>query len=662
MELVFFYVNQSSSKFIEKKGFNFSPNYNFYVEYTEGKYVLKQRECKTKLPKGFFDEKLCIMNITAIVGENGSGKTTLLNRLSNYNGSVKDQDHNKEYEDFFNERYEKDKIISIYLEESELICYHNIENLQNKTGIRSSYLYQDSVELMQIVRDSTGFENISKICLSNSMYALEDGVSTNQSISKISLNVNSLKTLKGIFYQKKCRKVSSCAGGYYAFQDILCHSKKVNEFQQILDILYLRYISNNDIESILANNIHNTLEIKFQTFRKCLDDKFNDFTSEANKDLSLRLHYDLLVNELLADFDFNLLKVDIFAVIYMNLLFEMITYLRFDKYIGRPSITNKKELVDYVANLIKELLEKKSGYANFFDEAFQEIKEYEQVLHNCEMFPCSLPISDSGYVSYKQVKYGSNEYEKFLSVVEKSVFDREYSYVLKYIDIGGLRLASGERALLNFFSWIHLVPYFNYISNDVQESLHDNILLLIDEIDLYCHPLWQQKLVYYLIEEVKAQFSEKKVQIIFTTHSPVVLSDIPHSNIIYLKRENEKCIIDEDNKHSETFGANIYKLFNDAFFLGGKGQIGEFSKKKIQEIIDKIKPETKNGGEIIYPDLKKEEVSILEQQISLIGEKILRDKLYEMLYKCKYSSLELREKKIKIYEEKIKRLQNGEDI
>ena len=40
----------------------------------------------------------------------------------------------------------------------------------------------------------------------------------------------------------------------------------------------------------------------------------------------------------------------------------------------------------------------------------------------------------------------------------------------------------------------------------------------------------------------------------------------------------------------------------------------------------------------------------------MIGEKIVRDKLYEMLLKCKYNSLETREKKIKIYEEKIKRL------
>lgn len=63
-----------------------------------------------------------------------------------------------------------------------------------------------------------------------------------------------------------------------------------------------------------------------------------------------------------------------------------------------------------------------------------------------------------------------------------------------------------------------------------------------------------------------------------------------------------------------------------------------------------------------YPNLTKDEICLLEQQIAMIGEKIIRDKLYEMLYKCKYQSLKLREKKIKIYEDKIKRLQSGEDI
>lgn len=660
MELIFFYINQTSSKFIEKKGFNFSANYNFYIEYIDGKYILKQKTCNTQLPKDFFDEQGCITNITAIVGENGAGKTTLLNKLSNYCGNVKNLEHSSEYDNYFMEKYEQDKTLAIYMEESGLVCYHNIDNFQNEVGIEAYYLQQGSAELADIINDNEAFENISRICISNSMYALEDGVSIHQSISKISLNVKSLKTLKYIFYNKKCRKKTSCVGGYYEIQDIVCNSKEVDEFQQILDVLYLQYIHEKEIKSIFAQNIVGTLHIKFQPVIKYLNKRYKDFNEDKNKESLLRKSYDVL-RKMFSEFDRSQANTDIFIVIYMNLLYELITY-RTINYYDESLIHDKKELISCIQSIIGELLSEKNADVINFQEAFHEIREYEQILNRCRMYSSSLPLSDSEYVSYKEVEYGSEAYIQFLGLIKKSVFEKEHSYVLKYIDIGGLQLASGERALLNFFSWMHLVPYFNYISNDVKESLHDNVMLFIDEIDLYCHPLWQQKLLNYLIEEVKAQFADKKVQIIFTTHSPIVLSDMPQSNVIFLKRENNKCTIDENGKHGETFGANIYKLFDDAFFLGKKGQIGEFARKKIQAIIDKIKPDISNMEEVIYPTLTEEEVCLLEQQIALIGEKIIRDKLYEMLYKCKYNSLDLRQKKIKIYEEKIKRLQNEEDI
>ena len=662
MELVFFYINQASSKFIEKTGFNFSPNYNFSVEYNDGKYVLKQNVCKNLLPTDFFDRQKCITNITAVVGENGSGKTTLLTMLSDYYGSVKDQNHDSVYDNYFAEKYEEDKTLAIYLEESELVCYHNIDNFGNESEIKECYLQQGSAELADIVRNNKSFENISKICVSNSMYAPEEGVSTHESISQISLNVNSLKTLKSIFYKKKCRKETFCVGGYYEIQDIVCNAKKANEFQQILDMLYLQYVNENNIQSMFLKNIVGVLEIKFQTVIKLLEDGYKGFTEEKRNDLPLIKYFKEMVNKRLSGFDFNLMKTDIFVVIYINLLYELLVYRRTTECDGKQSINNKEDLVKYITNAINELLKQNDSYASIFQENLQEIQEYERVLANCRMYPCSLPLSDLAYVSCKEIEHGSEAYNQFLELIKKSVYERKYSYVLKYIDIGGLRFASGERALLNFFSWIHMVPYFNYISNDVVESLRENVLLLIDEIDLYCHPLWQQKLLNFLIEEIKAEYSDKKVQIIFTTHSPIVLSDMPRSNVIFLKREKDKCHIDKKDNHEETFGANIYKLFDDAFFLGKKGQIGEFAKGKIQAIIDKIKPDTRNMEEVIYPSLTEEEICSLEQQIALVGEKIIKDKLYEMLYKCKYNSLDLRQKKIKIYEEKIKRLQNEEDI
>ena len=220
MELIYLYINQSDTKFIEGQGFNFSPNYHFYVEQSEGQYILKQEEREARLPENFFDENGCISNITAIVGENGSGKTTLLNCISQFDGSVRKQPHDDKYHDFLQEKYEQDKQIAIYSNQGKLTCYHNIEHFISRSNIECINLYVDSYKLRDIIRENLDFRGISIIKLTNSMYTFEDSVSTHERISEISLNVNSLKTLKKTFYNKKCKNTKSCAGGYYEFQDM----------------------------------------------------------------------------------------------------------------------------------------------------------------------------------------------------------------------------------------------------------------------------------------------------------------------------------------------------------------------------------------------------------------------------------------------------------
>lgn len=54
MELVFLYVNLSKNEFIEKCGFNFSPNYYFEIEYQEGLYTLLEKKYKENRFRKFF--------------------------------------------------------------------------------------------------------------------------------------------------------------------------------------------------------------------------------------------------------------------------------------------------------------------------------------------------------------------------------------------------------------------------------------------------------------------------------------------------------------------------------------------------------------------------------------------------------------------------------
>lgn len=373
LELVFFYVNQSSSKFIDKVGFNFSANYNFHVEYIDGKYILTRKICKNSLPPNFFDEQKCITNITAIVGENGAGKTTLLNMLSNQHTSVKKKHPNPAYDDYFAEKYEEDKTLSIYIENAELICFHNIENFINQAGIKECYLQQGSAKLAEIMRNNQSFNNISKICISNSMYSLEDGVSTDKTISQITLNVNSLKTLKNIFYKKICKRSNSCAGGYYEIQDIVYSEKKSTDFQQILDILYLQYINKNNIESVFEKNIFKTLKIKFQPVIKYIKNRYQDFSEDKSEESPLIKHFNTMLNSMSSNFKQKLIKTDIFIVIYINFLYELLMYCPENEFNDKTLIHNKEDLVKQIEQEIQVLTQKKDRYSTFFQEAFQEI-------------------------------------------------------------------------------------------------------------------------------------------------------------------------------------------------------------------------------------------------------------------------------------------------
>ena len=119
-------------------------------------------------------------------------------------------------------------------------------------------------------------------------------------------------------------------------------------------MLYLQYVNENNIESIFENNIAGTLEIKFQIVISLLEDRYKGFTDEENKDFPLRQYFEVM-KKILSRFDFTLMKTDIFVVIYINLLYELLVYCRTAEFDGQQSINNKENLVNYISNMINEL-------------------------------------------------------------------------------------------------------------------------------------------------------------------------------------------------------------------------------------------------------------------------------------------------------------------
>ena len=211
-----------------------------------------------------------------------------------------------------------------------------------------------------------------------------------------------------------------------------------------------------------------------------------------------------------------------------------------------------------------------------------------------------------------------------LAIDALNTFDKDSK--LKYqpstifdLDIRGL--STGEKQFLKIFS-----RFIAYNLNN--KSAHFNektFIVLIDEFDIGFHPLWQRKFLKKWITFLESYVNQStgktiKVQLILTSHSPFVVSDLPKQCINFLSKIEDEQVSRVDNlgAHHETFGANIHELYSDSFFLSG-ALMGDFAKSKIDAIFQQLQAD----AQLVEP-------SVIRSLIQLIGEPIIRTKLTEM--------------------------------
>lgn len=194
--------------------------------------------------------------------------------------------------------------------------------------------------------------------------------------------------------------------------------------------------------------------------------------------------------------------------------------------------------------------------------------------------------------------YTNKEFKQF---AEKLFFYFESS---KYFEIDWIGISSGHKAYLNLFSSIYA---------ELKNNRQGNVLICLDEGDLYLHPKWQIEFIDKILSAIPSMAGSAKVQLILTSHSPFLVSDLPHLALTIFKN-NEDSDNNKTNYNIQTFGANLYDLYSSQFFLKNQ-TISLFASKKIEGWID----EAKNSN----LELNK----ILVEKINLIGHEIIREKL-----------------------------------
>ncbi len=162
------------------------------------------------------------------------------------------------------------------------------------------------------------------------------------------------------------------------------------------------------------------------------------------------------------------------------------------------------------------------------------------------------------------------------------------------------------------------------------------VWLLLDEPDNTFHPDWKREAILEFLDICSN--CNKNFQMLLSTHSPIMLSDVPKQAVILLKNCDKTEIKQQKYPEFSPFGQQIYTLFNDAFFME-QGIIGSFAGKKIMTIYSKLVKIGKNlkrKKKLSENSINKyeKELKDIEYIIMLIDEPLLRGHLLQSYNWC----------------------------
>ncbi len=601
------------------QGINFSSKYNFsYDSGDSGSKKLKvTRPQNEKYVDDFFGNNI---DVTAIVGQNGTGKTTLLKFIQSLRSGVI-------YEDcvivceraskFFAVKYSSDGSTPTRL----TIEGNNIANIVEidtnpeepifnfKKDIRFIYM-TEMFNMSQYEASRPGISIGDDMSFAAVLYRQSEyGDEEKHTINPVTRYIHRITDWQLDFISNGAKYVEKFDITYPRFLTI-----KPNYDTFAFEKLYMavkgkvqnkiRQSSNNEYDkeaTIRSKKLFGTSEnLKDEYAKAIIMNIISSFEYDADVSYEKRMALynklessyssDLGTWESTEDFLKNINKDN---EEYENLLNEHNGRITKDK--GSFYI-NAKPYIEFM---------------KYLEDFFEGKDQYKHII-----FDIKIPTSNMTII-----RSFINEYHKFVLIVDFLSFS--------------WGLSSGENLLLNQFGKLmHLFRKDNngyFLPADINSVIPaKNAVIMLDEAEVAFHPEWQRRYFNAFLNFINQNIAKHgtHVQIIIATHSPIILSDIPKQNTVFLKCDNETkrttCIESE-----ETFASNIFSLYNNAFFMD-ESEVGAFAEEKLCKIVKAIHSLFEEPRIVSDTDHKK-----VRNQIALIGDLYIRSKFEKEYQYCK---------------------------
>lgn len=561
MELVFIWL----SSLLENNPFqtSFHPCYSFRVTCGRESNTTNILEVYQDNKFNIFDQsksKGNICNVTALIGNNGAGKTRFIKKLCDIWDSL--------FVDGNINQYMGEYVIA-FSDTKRIIVYNNLTN-----GLKVDGTSHRNIIMIKEKNQLVNFLWNTYIGLFSNVFSYQDYRKV--LLSKQGMNISLMHMLsKAPAFSVDAPFESNLFDPISAYS--ILETKRELEFlaeTKEIDILPFA-ITNIDIYRMPETRIYPVLRIseddpeEFKNIQKGIDKHLNEiYSAIQNMQISNQERFcftafflyleDYLFLRIKKQFNKEIQEIEILLKIFSNEITE--------RELGKGDVLS---MINSWLEQTFQMRQDKKGCLLLDD--FKEVWKFLVSKDEEEL---------NGDHYHIEIEKNRGKFAKILDFYNHYVAStRGLSEYLRF----SWGLSSGEQAILSMYARLKLLKDNMTSFPSSRGNFENNVeriqlIMFIDEADLYLHPAWQQNFLDYILTFFNKYFSDFKIQLVITSHSPIFLSDIPHYNIVRL---------DDGNTEEKTFGANIYNLYKNNFFkqqTEWNATIGKYAVGQINDV------------------------------------------------------------------------------